>query len=91
MKYLVYILLCDEKTFYIGSTDNIERRLAEHQAKKSFYTKQFSRLGLVYQEAHNSRRKAENREKQIKGWSVAKKRALIVGDMTKLKVLSKGH
>ncbi|MFH0912176.1 MAG: GIY-YIG nuclease family protein [Patescibacteria group bacterium] len=53
MSWFVYILLCDQKTFYVGSTDNLERRLYQHQAKQSFYTKKFSDIKLVYQEMLN--------------------------------------
>ena len=87
----VYILLCDEKTFYVGLTDNLERRLQQHQRKESFYTKKFSSVGLVYNEQASSRQAGERREKQMKGWSVAKKKALISGDIEKLQHLSKGH
>jgi putative endonuclease len=89
MKYFVYILLCDQKTYYIGSTDNLERRLKEHQSKKSFYTKQFSDLKLIYTEGYETRLSAEKREFQIKGWSVAKKKALVDNDLDALKKLSR--
>ena len=46
---------------------------------------------LVYQEQFSARWKAEKREKQIKKWSVAKKNALINGNIELLKKLSKGH
>ncbi|OHA83797.1 MAG: hypothetical protein A2937_01865 [Candidatus Yonathbacteria bacterium RIFCSPLOWO2_01_FULL_47_33b] len=89
MGYFVYILLCNQKTFYTGSTDNLERRIKEHKSKKSFYTKQFSDIELVYQETCKGKMEAEKREFQIKGWSAAKKRALIGGNKELLKKLSK--
>jgi len=89
MVYFVYILLCDEKTFYIGLTDNLERRLIQHKRKESFYTKKFSQVKLVYKEQYSSRWQAEKREQQIKKWSIAKKKALIAGDKELLKKLSK--
>jgi len=46
--WFVYMLLCDEKTFYIGITNNVNKRLMEHKNKQSFFTKKFSRLKLVY-------------------------------------------
>lgn len=90
MSYFVYILFCDQRTFYTGSTDNLERRLKEHKSKKSFYTKQFSEIELVYQEVCKDKREAEKRELQIKGWSAAKKKALIDGNKELLKKLSRG-
>ena len=48
--WYVYMLLCDQKTFYIGITPDIERRLSEHQSKTSFFTKKFSDLQVVYSE-----------------------------------------
>lgn len=90
MSFFVYILLCDQKTYYIGITDNLERRLKEHRDKKSFYTKQFSDIKLVYTEKVKNKVVAEKREKQIKGWSRAKKMALIKGSIKELIRLSNG-
>jgi len=87
----LYILLCDQKTFYVGITDNIKRRLTQHKRSESFFTKKFSEVELKYTKAFSKRSLAEKREKQIKRWSVAKKKALIVGDISLLKKLSSGH
>ena len=80
---------CNQKTFYVGITDNVERRLRQHKNKESFFTKKFSDLELVYTEKFTTRKEAEKREKQIKGWSIAKKNALITNDKEKLVKLSK--
>lgn len=63
----VYILrsLSVEKT-YVGSTDNLTRRLAEHNAGKSTFTKTFLPWKLVYQEECDSLRNARKREKYFK-------------------------
>lgn len=90
MPYFTYILLCNQKTYYVGITDNLERRLSEHKSKKSFYTKQFSDVELVYSEKVKNKITAEKREKQIKGWSNAKKKALIERNIGKLIELSNG-
>ena len=89
MVYFVYILLCDEKTFYVGLTDNLERRLTQHKRKESFYTKKFSQIKLVYKEQYSLKWQAEKREQQLKRWSIAKKKALISGDKELLIKLSK--
>jgi predicted GIY-YIG superfamily endonuclease len=78
--WYVYILFCDKKIFYVGLTDDVERRLKQHKNKESFYTKKFSRIELVHKEEFDTRKSAEQREKQLKGWSVAKKKALIAQD-----------
>jgi len=88
--WYVYILECDKRIYYVGLTDNIERRIGQHEKKQSFYTKQFSNIELVYKEKHVSRKNAEKREVQLKKWSVVKKKALIMGNLSMLKKLSKG-
>lgn len=89
MPWTVYILLCDEKTFYVGITDNLERRLFEHRNKRSFFTKKFSYVDVAHIEKYRTHRDAEKREQQLKKWSAAKKRALIAGDRELLVQLSK--
>ncbi|MBI2640709.1 MAG: GIY-YIG nuclease family protein [Candidatus Sungbacteria bacterium] len=88
--YYVYILLCDQKTFYVGMTDNLERRLLQHQRKESPYTKKFSEAVVVYKENFTNFVSAENRELQLKKWSIAKKKALISGNINLLRRLSRG-
>jgi len=85
----VYILLCDNSIFYVGSTSNLERRIKDHRSGYSFYTKQFKKIEFVYKETYRTRVEAERREQQLKKWSVAKKKALISGDLDLLKKSSK--
>jgi len=89
MKYYLYILENELSGYYVGITDNIDRRLQEHKELTSFHTKKFKKHQLVYQEEFTNRLDARKREVQLKGWSRAKKQALIEGNMNKLKVLSK--
>ncbi|MBI2552447.1 GIY-YIG nuclease family protein [Candidatus Uhrbacteria bacterium] len=66
----VYILrsLKDGK-FYIGCTDNLRKRIREHNAKLSFATKTRTPFMLIYYEAYPHRKDAEQREKFFKtGW-----------------------
>ena len=79
--WYLYLLFCDQKTFYIGITDNPAERLLEHRNKKSFFTKKFSDIQFVYCEKWPGKQKAALREKQIKGWSRAKKQMLIDGKL----------
>ena len=61
----------------------------EHKAGYSPYTKKFSDIQLKYTEVYPTSVAAKNREEQLKGWSVAKKKALIDGDKQALIELSK--
>lgn len=89
MLYFLYILLCDNQFFYVGITNNLDRRLEQHQAKHSKFTKRYKVIKHVYTEQFEKRTQAEKREKQIKGWSKAKKQALIENNIEKLIILSK--
>jgi len=83
MRYwYIYMLLCDEKTFYVGITADLKRRLQEHLDKKSFFTKKFSQIKPVYCERYKDKKSVTSREKQFKGWSKAKKQMLIDGKLS---------
>lgn len=79
--WYVYLLLCDQKTFYVGITDNLGNRITSHKNKQSFFTKKFSDIELVYCEKYISKTEAAIREKQLKGWSSAKKQQLLLGGL----------
>jgi len=91
MSWYIYILLCDKKTYYVGLTSNLLNRFKSHMRKENIATKEFNFIQLIYKEKYILRKTAEKREKQLKGWSVAKKKALIKGDIGLLKKLSKTH
>ncbi|GAB5539026.1 MAG: GIY-YIG nuclease family protein [Salibacteraceae bacterium] len=89
--YYTYILKCSDGKYYIGVTNNLERRLIEHQQgfdPKSFT---FSRrpVELVYSLQSNDINEAIAFEKQLKGWTRRKKEALIRGEFDLLPKLSK--
>jgi len=89
-EFIVYILRTSSNTLYIGQTNNLEKRLKEHQSKSgrsAKYTRYFSNLELVYSEECKTRHEAMQREFQIKHWTRKKKDALIKGDKTGLKKL----
>lgn len=86
--YYVYIIECEDKKLYTGMTDNIERRYKEHQRKGSHFTSYNHPTKLLYKESFPDKNQAAKREKQIKGWTRAKKIALIEGDIALLKQLS---
>lgn len=78
----VYILKCSDDTYYIGSTTDLERRLVEHQIGffKGYTTSRLP-VKLVWSIDFPSTHDAFLFERQIKGWSRAKKGALIRGDL----------
>lgn len=79
--WYVYLLLCDDKTFYIGITTDVKNRLISHKTKQSFFTKKFSQIRIVYCEKYINEKEAVKRERQLKGWSHAKKQMLIDGKL----------
>lgn len=92
MKGFLYILLCIDGSFYTGSTNNLERRLKEHQAGEGAnHTRKRLPVELVYWEEYPRIDLAYDREQQIKGWSRDKKIALIEGRNTDLPELAKSY
>lgn len=79
--WFVYMLLCDQKTFYIGISDDFKHRFLQHKNKLNISTKKFSDLEVVYAEKYSSKFDAAKREQQLKGWSHAKKQMLIEGKL----------
>jgi putative endonuclease len=77
--WCVYILSNKAHTTYIGSTNDLLRRLREHQQKKhaDAFTARYTFDRLVYYEFVADEAAARLREKEIKGWIRAKKVALI--------------
>jgi putative endonuclease len=67
MKYVTYVLYSDKcKRLYIGQTDNLERRLREHNKGKVASTKPYMPYRLIYSETFNIREESVKREKELK-------------------------
>jgi putative endonuclease len=83
---VVYILECSDKTLYCGWTNNLEKRLHEHNEGKNGakYTRGRRPVKLVYQEPCLTRSDALKREREIKGLTRLKKLRLIKGSLTAL-------
>jgi putative endonuclease len=80
MKGYMYILECRDRSYYVGSTNNLERRLAEHMSGfGANHTKKRLPVRLIYYEEYQRIDEAFYREKQVQGWSRKKKEALIKG------------
>lgn len=87
-EFFVYILECKDKSYYVGHTDTIEQRLAEHAEGLSNYTSTRLPVKIVYLERFQTRDEAFVVEQRIKGWSRKKKEALIQNDFDLLVMLS---
>ena len=76
--HMVYILSNASRMLYVGMTSDPVRRMYEHRAKlQDGFTRRYNLTMLVYFEEFVSRPEAFDRERQLKGWSRAKKIALI--------------
>ncbi len=87
---LVYILELADGSYYIGSTFDLARRLEQHAAGEGAnFTRSRLPFRLAYAAEIDSVASAFAWEKQIQGWSRAKKRALIEGRMQDLPALAR--
>jgi putative endonuclease len=90
--YFFYIVKCSDESYYTGVTSNLEQRINEHNyGIFKGYTPKRLPVTLVFSNRFSDVREAIRAEKQIKGWSRAKKEALIEGDFEKLVKLSKSN
>jgi len=75
MSFYVYILRCADGSYYIGHTDDLEERLSEQErGGVTVYTRKRRPVVLVFSADFYTREGAIDRERQIKGWSRAKRR-----------------
>ena len=89
MPFYVYILECADSTYYTGHTDNLDQRMAQHSnGTASSYTSKRRPLKLLWATDCQSREQAFELEKQLQGWSRAKKQALMRGAFGALPGLS---
>lgn len=77
--YFTYILECSDQTLYVGSTNDLEKRLHNHNNAKcgAHYTKIRRPVVLKYSETFETYHEARRREAEIKGWTRNKKINLI--------------
>jgi FdhD protein len=84
------MLRCVDGSYYVGHTDNIDVRIAQHQeGSLGGYTSKRRPVSLVWSDCFTDRDSAFAAERQIKGWSRAKKEALVRGDWAVLSRLAK--
>jgi putative endonuclease len=79
MPHFVYILLCSDQTLYVGSTNDLERRLHQHNHAKAgaHYTKIRRPVTLAYSETVKNLAEARAREAKIKRLTRSEKLELI--------------
>ncbi len=91
MAFWVYILQCADGSYYTGHTENLELRVAQHNQKViSGYTSTRLPVKLVFSQPFSTRVEAIVSERQIKGWSRAKKEAMMKGDWAEVSKLAHG-
>ncbi|MFH1192812.1 MAG: GIY-YIG nuclease family protein [Candidatus Jorgensenbacteria bacterium] len=79
MSHFVYILQCADNSLYVGCTNDLDRRIKQHNNSKwgAHYTKIRRPVVLMYSEEFRTLTEARRRESEIKGWCREKKLALI--------------
>jgi tRNA/rRNA methyltransferase len=89
MSFWAYMLRCADGSYYVGHTDDLEARIGAHQSGLlKGYTQKRRPVRLVWSQEFAERDEAFRAERQIKGWSRAKKEALIRGDWDGLHLLA---
>ena len=90
MAFWTYILRCSDNSYYTGHTDDLDRRIAQHQVGyfQDCYTRDRRPLELAWASDFPSRIEALEAERKIKGWSRAKKEALFRGEWAAIQRLA---
>ena len=90
-QYYVYIMTSVSGTLYIGVTNDLQRRVNQHKENVlGGFTQKYSCHHLAYYEVTNDIKVAITREKQLKGWTRAKKLTLITSTNPTWRDLSEG-
>ena len=90
MQFWVYLLRCNDGSYYAGHTDALEQRIGQHKAGQGCdWTKRRLPVELVWTDSTSTREEALAFERRIKGWTRAKKEALIVGDWKRIGLLAR--
>ena len=90
MTFWAYVLRCSDGSYYVGHAEELEARLAAHESGEfEGYTAKRRPVTLVWSQEFSTREEALSAERRIKGWSRAKKEALIRGDWEGVQLLSR--
>jgi len=88
--FFVYLLECADGSYYVGHTDDLARRMAQHDAGEiEGYTHERRPVRLMWSQETATREEALAAEMRIKGWSRVKKQALIAGDWERVSELAR--
>jgi len=88
--FFMYILRCADGSYYVGHTDDLEARMAQHHAGLgAAHTRRHLPVSLVWHQEFETRVEALEMERRVKGWRRVKKEALIEGRLEDLHHLSK--
>ncbi len=88
--FFTYMLQCSDCTYYTGHTDDLKKRLGQHQSGIGCaYTAGRRPVKLVWCQEFATRDQAKVAEAMVKGWSRAKKKALISGDFDAISRLAR--
>jgi tRNA/rRNA methyltransferase len=88
--FWTYMLRCSDGSYYVGHTDDIDARIGQHQdGSLGGYTSTRRPVSRVWSDRFLDRESAFAAERQIKGWSRAKKEALIRGDWSEISTLAR--
>ncbi len=91
--YYVYVVQCSDGFYYTGITNDVDRRVFEHNEglNKSCFTYKRRPIVLKYYEHFKNIKAAIEWEKQVKGWSRKKKEALFENDYKQIQELAKSY
>ncbi|HEX5184608.1 MAG TPA: GIY-YIG nuclease family protein [Allosphingosinicella sp.] len=90
MQFWVYILRCRDGSYYVGHTDDLQKRLWEHeQGLAADWTRRRRPVELVWCDWADTRDEVFAFERRVKNWSRAKKEALIAGDWERIGYLAR--
>ena len=92
MAFYAYLLRCNDGSYYAGHTDDLETRMAQHGAGAfGGYTARRLPVTLLWSDTFQTRDDAFAAERKLKGWSRAKKEALVAGDWVRVSELARGR
>lgn len=89
MSFWVYMIQCADRSYYVGHTDELEKRVLQHERGEcGGYTSTPRPVRLIFTQEFASREEALAAELQIKGWSRKKKEALVQGNWAEMSRLA---